>query len=76
MSNIEKIMAGIIIAIVYSCLLAVAVKFLWNSSLVPAISGINSINYLEALGIICLCIILFKTPKVSSKNDEQSNRDI
>ena len=76
MSNIEKIMAGIVIAAVYSCLLAVAVKFLWNNSLVPAISGINTINYLEALGIICLCIILFKTPKVSSKNDEQSNGNI
>lgn len=73
MNNIEKIMAGIIIAMVYSSLLAVAVKFLWNNSLVPAFNGANSINYLEALGIICLCIILFKTPKVSSGNDEKSN---
>lgn len=71
MNHIEKILGGIVIAATYSCLLAIAVKFLWNSSLVPAVSGINNITYLEALGIICLCIILFKTPKINNRDNNE-----
>jgi len=70
MSNLEKFFAGLVILLTYALIVSLGVRFLWNYSLAPAIDGVNSINYLQAFGIIALCIILFKSPTINSKKDE------
>ena len=61
----EKFLTTLLIAVVsivvVSFLLAWPVQFLWNECLVGAVNGVNSIGFLQALGINFLASILFKT---------------
>ena len=69
----EKIIAAIVLAVggvvliaVIGLLFSLPVMLLWNTALVPAITGIAKIGWLQAWGILILCNFLFK-PTVSSK---------
>ena len=60
---------GMILALVLvSFLLAWPVMELWNGCLVPAVNGVNKIEWLQAWGIQFLFGILFKT-RISKKKD-------
>jgi hypothetical protein len=60
---------GIILALVLvSLLLAWPVMELWNGCLVPAVDGVNKIEWLQAWGIQFLFGILFKST-ISKKKD-------
>lgn len=59
-------MIGIVIFL--GLLLSLPVMWLWNGCLVPAISGINEIGWLQAWGILVLCGFLFKNSSVKSSN--------
>lgn len=37
------------------------IMLLWNACLVPAVTGVNEISFLQAWGLYTLCILLFKT---------------
>ena len=70
----EKIIAAVVLAIggvaliaVIGLLFSLPVMLLWNIALVPAISGIAKIGWLQAWGILILCNFLFKST-VSSKD--------
>jgi hypothetical protein len=60
---------GSILALVLvSLLLAWPVMMLWNGCLVPAVEGVQKIEWLQAWGIQFLFGILFKT-RISRKKD-------
>lgn len=60
------VMAGITLIVIFGLILALPVMWLWNGCLVPAVSGVHEIGWLQAWGIAVLCGILFKS---SSSND-------
>jgi len=55
------IMVAIIIIVVVGLLFSLPVMLLWNSCLVPAITGIHEIGWLQAWGISVLTGLLFKS---------------
>jgi hypothetical protein len=60
---------GSIIALVLvSLLLAWPMMELWNGCLVPAVNGVNKIEWLQAWGLQILINMLFKV-KIVNKND-------
>lgn len=51
-------------------LVSLLLMWLWNTCLVGTITGINSINFLKAVGILLIGIILFKNiPYQNNKNN-------
>lgn len=73
MNSIIKIFAIILVVFFYCLVLATPVQFLWNFALVPAVNGLNTIGFFQALGINLLFMILFKNPseiQTPSKEDE------
>lgn len=51
-------------------LLSLLLMWLWNTCLVGTITGINSINFLKAVGILLISVILFKNfPYNTNKNN-------
>lgn len=57
---------GIFVALVTAslllgALLALPVMWLWNACLVPAVTGLREIEFLQAWGLLILCNLLFHT---------------
>jgi hypothetical protein len=62
MSNIITLVSvAIIMIVIVGLILSLPVMWLWNACLVPAVSGLNEIGWLQAWGILILCGLLFKT---------------
>jgi len=60
---------GMILALVLvSFLLAWPVMELWNGCLVPAVNGVNKIEWLQAWGLQFLINMLFKASIVNKKD--------
>jgi hypothetical protein len=60
---------GLIAIAAISLLMALPTMWLWNTCLEPAVDGVNTISFWQALGLNFLFSILFKsTQKSSSKN--------
>ena len=59
--------AGIGLAILLMMLLAWPVMLLWNYALAPVVDGVNNISLGQALGLMVLISLLFKT-HVSNNN--------
>lgn len=55
------------VTIVVGLLLSLPVMLLWNGCLVPAVNGVNQIDWLQAWGLMVLFGVLFKT-SVSTKS--------
>lgn len=54
--------AGVIgVSLLFSLVLSLPVMWLWNSCLVPAVSGVNEIGWLQAWGLMILAALFFKT---------------
>lgn len=53
--------------LVFAILFALPTMFLWNWALQPAIDGVNSIGFFQAMGINLLAGILFKGASVDKK---------
>jgi hypothetical protein len=49
------------LAIIVSIIISLPVMLLWNSCLVPAVTGVNEIGWLQAWGLSILAGLLFKT---------------
>ena len=60
----------LVLAVIVDVIVAWPVQLLWNMFLVPAVEGINSIGFWQALGITVLFNILFKPSIPSRKNDQ------
>lgn len=56
---------GLFIAliVVLGLILAYPVMLLWNGCLVPAVTGVHTVTWLQAWGLIVLFGILFKSSK-------------
>lgn len=56
----------VLLVAVFGLIFALPVMWLWNGCIVPAVSGVHEIGWLQAWGISILCGLLFKS---SSSND-------
>lgn len=61
MKYISAFIGLILVLVLVSFLLAWPVMELWNGCLVPAVEGVNKIEWLQAWGLQFLFGILFKT---------------
>lgn len=70
MDEISSVIGALIIVVTLIVLIglvmAIPTYLLWNECLVPAVSGVREIGWVQAWGINILCGILFKT-EVSKK---------
>jgi len=64
MENIKAALLAIFAIIGLTIVLAWPLQLLWNGCLVPAIDGINTISFWQALGLNFLASILFKNSNV------------
>lgn len=58
----------LVVLVLFSFLLAWPVMELWNQCLVPAVEGVNKIEWLQAWGLQFLFGILFKS-SITNKKD-------
>lgn len=65
---VGKIVIITAIALLISFLLSWPVMMLWNGCLVPAVTGLSEIGWLQAWGISILCGFLFKNVEIKSKS--------
>lgn len=68
MEHLGKALGIVIAAIILTVVLAWPVQILWNTSLVPAVDGINLITFWQALGINLLAAILFKSSQIKTND--------
>ena len=68
--SIGAFFIALVLVAALALLMALPTKWLWNACLVPAVNGINSIGFLQALGLNFLFSILFKSTSKTSKNDK------
>lgn len=68
MEKVLGFIAGIGLAILLMMLLAWPVMLLWNYALAPVVDGVNNISLGQALGLMVLMSLLFKT-HVSNNKD-------
>lgn len=62
--------AGILLIAIMAALMAFPTMWLWNSCLEPAVDGVNSIGFWQALGLNVLFSILFKSTTKTTKNEK------
>ena len=67
MEKVGYILGAMLVLVVFSIFMAFPIMWLWNYALVPAIDGVNNINVLQALCLMFLSSILFKT-RVNNNN--------
>jgi len=66
--KIGAVLGGLILIPLAAAILALPTQLLWNGCLVPAVDGIHSIGFWQALGLNFLFTILFKNTNNSKKN--------
>ena len=64
--HIKFILAGIVIFFVVVPLFGLAVFYLWNW-LMPALFGLHTVTFWQALGLIALSWILFRGPRFGGR---------
>ena len=67
MEKIGEILGAVIVGLAIIFVLAFPVQWLWNSCLVPAVEGINYIGFWQALGLMILANVLFRTSVETKK---------
>ena len=68
MQYITAFIGLLVVLVLFSFLLAWPVMELWNGCLVPAVNGVNKIEWLQAWGLQFLINMLFKVSIVNKKN--------
>jgi hypothetical protein len=68
MKNFSFVFGVIALALFVSFLLSYPVMLLWNECLVPAVTILREVSWLQMWGISVLFAILFKVNYTSSKN--------
>lgn len=59
---------GMLLIVALGLILSLPVMLLWNACLVPAVSGLNEIGWLQAWGILILSGFLFKSHLTTNKD--------
>lgn len=65
MNGFSTIVSAILVMVLISFLLSYPVMLLWNGCLVPAVSTLSQVTWLQALGIMIVCGFLFKSTTVT-----------
>lgn len=65
-SAIGAVIVGVLVILIIGALMAFPVMWLWNLCLIPAVSGVHEITWMQAWGLLVLCGILFKNSTSSS----------
>ena len=68
MEKVLGFVGGLAVAFLIIMLLSWPVMWLWNYALVPAIDGVNNISAGQALALMVLSTMLFKTQINNNKN--------
>ena len=72
METFVKVLVGsmgiIALMLVVGLLFSYPVMLLWNGCLVPAVTGVHSITWIQAYGILILTSFLFKSSGSSSSS--------
>ena len=61
-------LVALVISILMGLLLAFPVMLVWNASLVPALTIVKPISWIQCWGIMVLCGVLFKSDTFSLKS--------
>ncbi len=61
MEKLGAVIAALATGLMIIFFLAFPVQWLWNFCLVPAVSGLSMIGFWQALGLLILANILFKS---------------
>jgi hypothetical protein len=67
MEKIGEILGIVFVGLAIIFVLAFPVQWLWNNCLVPAVNGINAIGFWQALGLMILANVLFRTSVETKK---------
>ena len=67
MEKIGEILGIVFVGLAIIFVLAFPVQWLWNHCLVPAVNGINAISFWQALGLMILANVLFRTSVETKK---------
>jgi hypothetical protein len=68
MEKVLGFIGGLAVVFLFMMLLAWPVMWLWNYALVPAVDGVNNISVGQALALMILSTMLFKTHVNNNKN--------
>ena len=68
MEKVLGFIGGLAVVFLFMMLLAWPVMWLWNYALVPAVDGVNNISVGQALALMVLSTMLFKTHVNNNKN--------
>ena len=68
MEKILGFLGGIVVVLLVMVLFAWPVMWLWNYALVPVVDGINNVSLGQALALMVLSTMLFKTHVNNNKN--------
>lgn len=68
MEKVLDFVGGLAVAFLIIMLLSWPIMWLWNYALVPAIDGVNNISAGQALALMVLSTMLFKTQVNNNKN--------
>ena len=67
MNKLEVVLTALGVLAVTAVILAWPTQWLWNNALVGAIDGINPIGFWQALGLMILANVLFRTSVETKK---------
>ena len=65
---IGALVTVVVFIVVFGLLMSLPVMWLWNYSLVPAVSGVKELGWLQSWGMLILCGLLFKNSSASSSS--------
>jgi hypothetical protein len=66
LTDIGAIAVFVAIVVVFGLLMSLPVMWLWNGCLVPAVSGVKELGWLQSWGMLILCGLLFKNSSAST----------
>ena len=63
---IGALVTVVVFIVVFGLLMSLPVMWLWNACLVPAVSGVKEMGWLQSWGMLVLCGLLFKNSSAFS----------
>lgn len=67
MQVVGALLFHLVFIVVVSLILALPVMVMWNYCLMPAVTGLNEIGWLQSWGILVLFGLLFKSSSTSNQ---------
>ena len=61
LTAIGALVTVVVFIVAFGLLMSLPVMWLWNACLVPAVSGVKELGWLQSWGMLVLCGFLFKS---------------